>query len=95
MGDDPAAGHSGGVRHRVRGGRLSAGRGSLPEFLNPVFYGSHEEESAVIAGVSSDGSAALSLAEGEADHGVHGHPTITIELKVNMGISSRYSNQRQ
>jgi NADH-quinone oxidoreductase subunit L len=66
--------------------------GEFHEFLNPVFYGeeSHAEEGEV-AGIASDGAAlALSAQEAEeAEHGgIHGHATISDELKLNMGIVS-------
>ncbi|MBX3070404.1 MAG: NADH-quinone oxidoreductase subunit L [Thermomicrobiales bacterium] len=67
--------------------------GRFHDFLNPVFYGEshHDEEATEVAGVASDGSAVLfstAAEEGEAGHGIHGHPTITDELKLNMGIVS-------
>lgn len=65
--------------------------GEFHEFLNPVFYGeaSHDDAAAVVAGVASDSNAAImSFAEEGEDHGKHGHPTITDELKLNFGIIS-------
>jgi len=65
--------------------------GEFHDFLSPVFYGetSHEEEAAIVAGIASDSNvAAMSFAQESEDHGIHGHPTITDELKVNFAIIS-------